>query len=66
MSPFLNTEAIEVKSILEEIQEEGKGYNEVILKQDKTLKDICANDKTFEQDFHKYLQSFDLKIFYGL
>lgn len=47
------------KLILEEIEEEGKGYNEVILKEGKLLKDICSNDKTFEQDFHKYLQSFD-------
>lgn len=47
------------KALLEEIKEEGKGYNEVILKQGTLIKDICANDRTFEQDFHKYLQAFD-------
>lgn len=50
---------LDFEDILEEIQEEGKGYNEVVLKDRKTLKDICSNDKSFEQDFHHYLQAFD-------
>lgn len=47
------------KDVIEEIMDEGKGYNDVILKEGRSLKDICSNDKTFEQEFHKYLQSFD-------
>ncbi len=35
------------------------GYNEYIVMQGKTLKNICNNDKTFEQDFVSYLSEFD-------
>jgi type I restriction enzyme M protein len=35
------------------------GYNEYIVMQGKTLKTICQNDTTFEQDFSKYLRNFD-------
>lgn len=35
------------------------GYNEYIVMQGKTLKNICNNDKTFEQDFASYLSEFD-------
>lgn len=35
------------------------GYNEFIVMQGKTLRNICANDKTFEQDFGDYLSGFD-------
>lgn len=35
------------------------GYNEYIVMQGKKLQDICNNDKTFEQDFAKYLSEFD-------
>lgn len=35
------------------------GYNDFIVTQGKTLADICDNDKTFEQDFRKYLDGFD-------
>lgn len=35
------------------------GYNELIIKQGKTLKDICKNDKTFNLDLGKYLDAYD-------
>lgn len=35
------------------------GYNELIIKEGKILKDICKNDKTFDLDFGKYLGSYD-------
>jgi type I restriction enzyme M protein len=38
---------------------EGLGYNDYVIREKKTLKNICKNDKTFEVDFHAYLKSFD-------
>lgn len=35
------------------------GYNDFIVMQGKTLRKICSNDKTFEQDFGDYLRGFD-------
>ena len=35
------------------------GYNKYIVMQGKTLKSICKNDNTFEQDFAEYLKAFD-------
>ena len=35
------------------------GFNEFIVIEGKTLAKICANDKTFEQDFRDYLKGFD-------
>lgn len=41
------------------IKDKGQGYNVYIFEQQKTLKDICQNDKAFEVDFHAYLNGFD-------
>lgn len=38
---------------------EGLGYNDYVIRQGKTLKDICKNDKTFDIDFEAYLKAFD-------
>lgn len=38
------------------------GYNDYIVRQGKTLSSICNNDKTFEQDFSKYLAGFDAQL----
>ena len=35
------------------------GYNEYVVMQGKTLRAICMNDNTFEQDFAEYLKAFD-------
>ena len=45
--------------ILEEIKGMGIGYNSFIIEQNKTLKDICLNDKVFDLDFNTYLKGFD-------
>lgn len=47
------------EDFLEEMREEGKGYNIYLFEKGKTLKDICKNDKTFEIDFDAYLKGFD-------
>lgn len=39
----------------------GLGYNEYVIKKNKSLQDICANDKTFDTDFNEYLRAFDLE-----
>lgn len=36
-----------------------KGYNELIIKKDITLKKICENDKAHQLEFDKYLKAFD-------
>lgn len=43
----------------EAFEEEGCGFNEYIVMQGKTLRKICSNDTTFEQDFGYYLNGFD-------
>jgi len=47
------------EDFLEEMREEGKGYNVYLFEKEKTLRDICRNDKTFEIDFDAYLKGFD-------
>ena len=37
-------------------------YNKYIVEQNKTLADICKNDKTFEQDYKSYLNGFDDEV----
>jgi type I restriction enzyme M protein len=46
-------------AFIEEFKDLGLGYNDVVVQHKKTLKDICANDKTFETDFDAYLKAFD-------
>jgi len=41
------------------IQDKGQGYNQYIFKHNKTLAEICKNDKSFEIDFDAYLNGFD-------
>lgn len=41
------------------IKDKGQGYNVYIFEHEKTLKDICANDKSFDIDFDAYLHGFD-------
>ena len=49
----------DVNDFLEEFKDYNIGYNEVVIKQHKTLADICKNDKTFDNDFDTYLKAFD-------
>ncbi len=52
-------EDFDKSEILDEIKGKKMGYNNFIIGQDKTLKDICLNDKTFDLDFNAYLKGFD-------
>jgi len=48
-----------LEEFIEVFREHECGYNDFIVRQGKTLSDICNNDKTFEQDFRSYLAGFD-------
>lgn len=49
----------EIEDFLDEIKDRNQWYNEFILRNNKSLKDICKNDKSFDTDFYSYLKSFD-------
>ncbi|HCL55497.1 MAG TPA: N-6 DNA methylase [Spirochaetia bacterium] len=49
----------QLQDFLSEVQDMGQGYNEYILKNNKSLIDIVKNDKTFDTDLELYLKSFD-------
>lgn len=49
----------QLDDFLAEVQDMGQGFNEYILKNNKSLVDIVKNDKTFGIDFELYLKSFD-------
>jgi type I restriction enzyme M protein len=41
------------------LMDQKQGYNKYLFEQNKSLKEICANDKNFEIDFDAYLKGFD-------
>ncbi|MDD3051470.1 MAG: N-6 DNA methylase [Candidatus Cloacimonetes bacterium] len=45
--------------LFEEIKDLNQGYNKFLVEKNKTLKDLCRSDKTFEIDFDAYLKGFD-------
>lgn len=51
---------------VEMFQLEGLGYNDYLIRQGKTLKDICKNDKNYDSDFQLYLEAFDAETRYLL
>ncbi|OAB30625.1 N-6 DNA methylase [Flavobacterium fryxellicola] len=57
---------IDIEDFIEMFQLEGLGYNDFVIRKNKTLKDICKNDKTFDVDFHAYLKAFDAETKYLL
>lgn len=63
---LVNEDGLSQKDDLQEFIEAFKdldcGYNEYIVEHNKTLADICKNDKTFEQDYKNYLNGFDSEI----
>ncbi len=50
---------IDKEDFIDMIKDKGQGYNVYIFEHNKTLKDICANDKSFGIDFDAYLHGFD-------
>jgi len=55
-----------IEDFVEMFQLEGLGYNDYVIRKNKSLKDICKNDKTFDVDFHSYLKAFDPETKYLL
>lgn len=51
---------------IEMFRVEEAAYNDYAVRKNKTLKDICKNDKTFDVDFHSYLKAFDNETKYLL
>lgn len=51
-----------IEAFVEAFRDRECGYNEYIVRQDKTLSSICDNDKTFEQDFSQYIAGFDAQL----
>jgi type I restriction enzyme M protein len=51
---------------VEMFQLEGLGYNEFAIREGKTLRTICQNDKTFDVDFYAYIRAFDPETRYLL
>ncbi len=49
----------ELEDFIEEFAAFDLGYNDFVIRQNKTLQDLCKNDKTFTLDFDNYLKSFD-------
>ena len=49
----------DIEGFVEEFEDMNLGYNSVVIRDNKTLKDICKNDKSFDQDFTGYLRAFD-------
>jgi type I restriction enzyme M protein len=54
------------EDFIEMFKLEGLGYNDYVIRKNKSLKDICKNDKTFDVDFHSYLKAFDPETKYLL
>jgi len=50
---------LSIEDFIDEIKDQDKGYNTYLFEHNKTLNDICKNDKTFEIDFDNYLKGFD-------
>lgn len=49
----------DINDFVEEFKDQNIGYNEVVVRHQKTLAEICKNDKTFDNDFDTYLKAFD-------
>jgi type I restriction enzyme M protein len=52
-------EDVGIEDFRDLVDDERQGYNEYIFEKNKSLKDVCLNDKTFEIDFDAYLTGFD-------
>ncbi|MEC7783486.1 MAG: N-6 DNA methylase [Bacteroidota bacterium] len=48
-----------VEDYIEEFKDFNIGYNDLVVRHQKTLAEICKNDKTFDNDFNTYLNAFD-------
>jgi len=55
----LESEGVARGDLKDLLKDEGFGYNDVIINQNHTLRDIFSNDSTYQGDFETYLRSFD-------
>lgn len=55
-----------IDEFVEMFELEGLGYNDYVIRNKKSLKNIVQNDKNFRQDFTAYLNSFDPETRYLL
>ncbi len=55
-----------IDDFIEMFRLEGLGYNDYAIREGKTLKTICQNDKTFDVDFYAYIRAFDPETRYLL
>jgi len=55
----LGGDELSLEDFIDEIKDQEKGYNAYLFESNKTLNDICKNDKSFEIDFDNYLKGFD-------
>jgi type I restriction enzyme M protein len=47
------------EDFIEEFKDYNIGYNDLVIRHQKTLAEICRNDTTFDNDFSAYLNAFD-------
>jgi len=47
------------EDFIEEFKDYNIGYNDLVIRRQKTLAEICRNDTTFDNDFSAYLNAFD-------
>ena len=59
-------EEVGIDDFIEMFRLEGLGYNDYAIRDGKTLKTICQNDKTFDVDFYAYIRAFDPETRYLL
>lgn len=56
----------DIEDFIEMFELEGLGYNDYVIRKNKSLKNIVQNDKNFRQDFTAYLNAFDPETRYLL
>lgn len=56
----------DIDDFIEMFELEGLGYNDYVIRNKKSLKNIVQNDKNFRQDFTAYLNAFDPETRYLL
>ncbi|RXP54553.1 N-6 DNA methylase [Lutibacter sp. HS1-25] len=49
----------QLEDFISEFKDDNIGYNDLVVRHNKTLAEICLNDKTFDNDFDAYLKAFD-------
>lgn len=56
----------DLDAFVEEFTDNNLGYNDLVIREEITLAQVCENDKNFETDFDAYLRAFDVETRYLL